>query len=236
MARTPKQPAPSAMDGYRRLNRTTSVRGSGGVAAIVGVTRPSDIASVVAPAATRRPRRGRRVAGGLRLAGFGAVIALIVGTSVALAGGGSIDSPAKRRSATAAAPATFTADPAKVSARRDTAKAPVAGAMMNTKAATPHSAVAKTSPATKSSVIAKAAAADTTRVVSSTATQAAASPVIARRAAAGAELPFSGERELSIVLLAGSVLMLLGMLTQIAGQPLPASSASSRTRRASRTT
>lgn len=173
--RPPKPP--SALDGYRRLERTRSVRGVD-AAAVVG-------AAVVTTRDRRVPRLTRaRIAGAMRLVAFVAVLALIVGTSVGLAS-------ADERSAAVRA------------------KAPVA-----------KSTIEKTS--TK-----KTSTSEVAREDHSAHEAATAEPAVSTGTATGAvpqaTLPFTGaDDHLSRILLGGALLMLVGMLVQIAGQPLPA--------------
>jgi len=175
--RVPQKP-PSALDGYARLARTrAAMRG-----------RADEEGAV-----SRRPR-SQRIVGALRLVGFVAVLAMIVGTSVGLASADPSSSSSKpQRRAAAAAPVVDEAI-----AERDVE--PVAReATAATEADDEPVAVEATTAVAPES----AAAAPTT----------------------DAALPFTGPNDIDLMLLGGAVLVFLGMLVQIAGQPLPAHAA-----------
>ena len=155
-----------------------------------------------------------RAAGALRFMAFVAVLAIIIGTSVSLASG----DPQERQaavSATKPAAATAQATPA-----RDSTVAKVAE-RADAPAATPVTTSTKVEP----------------NAAEPATTSAAASAPTSTRS-----LPNTGDDDIARLLLAGAATMLLGMLVQIAGQPLPArsqrgvESTSSRTRLASRVT
>ncbi|MCW2924086.1 MAG: hypothetical protein JWM98_1490 [Thermoleophilia bacterium] len=209
MARSPRQLPPSALDGYRRLARTRHAVAAAGVEAVAGT-------DVAARPSAARPSRTRRVAGAIRLAGFVAVLALIVGTSVSLAG--TDDHPAQRPAAArhAASTATATAATSHATAAVAHAASPLAR---------------DTSPDVKPDAATTAHADTDASAAGSTATDAASAPepaaTIAPAAAAAASpttgsLPLTGETRLQWPLLGGALLALTGMLLQIAGQPLPA--------------
>lgn len=205
---SPPKP-PSAIDGYRRLERTRSM--------------PPRPAEGTAGGAVRAPARSARVAGALRLVAFIAVLAVIVGTSVGLA---SADTrPAERTPA------------------RPPSEQPTRDGSAARDLPPPRSAVTADGDSVANSRAARdKVAATSDAAASSGAARTTPASRAARAAAAGAgdELPFTGEPQVEHVLLGGSTLVLLGMLAQIAGQPLPATrrqpSASSRTRRSSRLT
>lgn len=179
MTRPPRPIPPSAIDGYRRLDRTSTIQAA----------RP------VAP----RRRLGRRLASSLRLVAFVGVLVIIVGTSVSLAGSRTTTrTPAKRE------PAVVTVTQVK----------PVA-----TPTARERAAEKIPTPKTKSTPIVAA----TEPAAADAATDAAAAP--REIAAPTGALPLTGVVDVSHMLLAGSVLVLLGMLVQIAGTPLPARAA-----------
>ena len=170
--------------------------------------RGSEPGAAVAPQPTGTRTRRARFAGGLRLLGFVGVLAIIIGTSVSLASADTRD-----------ADATSGTD----SAARSTAPVQAPG-----RAALERAADAKEQAAADAVVPAVSTTAVTPPSDVATSSSAA-------TPAGTASLPVTGETGVELVLLGGSMLVLFGMLAQIAGQPLPAS-ASSRQRRASRTT
>lgn len=196
------------MDGYRRLERTRSVVGAAG-AASVGVVKPD--------VTRRRPRVTRaRVAGAMRLVGFIGVLALIVGTSVSIASAD--DRPAE-------------AAPVKSAAAADPVRQPVAEEPAVSEA------VAETTGVEKIPVVAREAdksgvapadadvaeagepAPSDALAVDASSSVGTASGEVPQRA-----LPFTGEAEVRRLVLGGAIFVLLGMLVQVAGQPLPARS------------
>jgi len=207
MARSRPPKPPSALDGYRRLERTRL-----GAAPSV---EPTELPTALdVDAAPRRARRVR-VAGALRLVGFLAVLATIVGTSVGLA-----QADQEPKAATAARTATSDAVDGvvlgpDVPVARDTADvgppkaetAPVAD-VTETSDSTPRASSDDT-------------ADESTGSGASPAPSASAAETSAVPTPAGA-LPRTGEGDVTRIVLAGSLFVLLGMLVQIAGQPLPA--------------
>lgn len=205
MAGPTRPTPPSAIDGFRRLERTRNVAAAGHVPVATAVVPPR-----------RRPLPTARVAGMARLAGFIAVLAIIIGTSVGLA---SADSRADARRD--AARSTTTAEPTPAAAASVEREAPATV----TKQSAPADAKASDAvPAAESSepveTVAVAAAAESGAAPAATS---------APSTASGA-LPFTGEPSLDRYLLIGAALVLLGMLMQIAGQPLPANRVPARTR------
>jgi hypothetical protein len=195
MTRPSRPTPPSAIDGFRRLERTRSV--TTGTAPIDGVSAVVDAQAVTA----RRPRRslGRRIGSSLRLVSFVAALVAIVGTSVSLAGSnGTRRDVAKRESAAVAGTSTSSTSakssvdsPSTPAAKADDAA--VADATGIETIPTPKTAAAAVVPATTTAVTAPARS-----------------------------LPLTGVIDTTRLLLAGSLLVLLGMLAQIAGTPLPA--------------
>lgn len=220
---TPRTPPPSAMDGFRRLEKARS-----GERAATATTLHERVNSADRGSTSR-------VAGALRLIGFLAVIMVIVATSVGLAIADSSD-----ESSTRAATAT------KPSPAQTVTKKAVASKPAPAKAAAPKVATAKLVPATKipttspvktnvtpsSSVTPSpsVAARTSTKTVSDAATTAplrqvndvAVTSTTAAAQPSAEQLPMTGDASVQHVLLAGAVLVLIGMLVQIAGQPLPA--------------
>lgn len=189
----PNRPTPpSAIDGYRRLERTRRIAAPERVPVATAVVPPR-----------RKRARSARVAGIVRLATFVTVLAVIIATSVGLAS-------ADTRAA------------AKRSAVR-TKQSHATHVASSTPANAPTSLVKSSA---KSADDATEGIADKADAVEEPTPVAAAAANPAPRAAAGstktAELPFTGEPSLDRILLAGASLVLLGMLVQIAGQPLPA--------------
>jgi hypothetical protein len=209
----PTRPTPpSAIDGYRRLERTRKVA-AGHVPVATAVVPPK-----------RRAVNSARVAGMLRLAGFIAVLAVIVGTSVGLA---SADNRAGARRVAAEKSTTETSVAASASTTEAVSDKPSVSALAKDHpapgddaaehshaAASDDAPEAAEAPAVEESVA--VAAADTTPAPAATA------------GTATTSLPFTGEPSLDRILLFGAGLVLLGMLVQIAGQPLPARARSRR--------
>lgn len=193
MARTPRRPQPSALDGFRRLERTRSVvLDQQAVRAAVATLEPT----------RERPRRRRgtqRLAGAARLVAFAAALVIIVGTSVSLANSGRTSSTTER------VPSAKPAQPVVVAAVDPVEDAPTERA-----------------PAAEPVARADAAPApdpepDPDPIVAAGPTLAATDTSPSRT------LPFSGpEDTVQLALLGGSLLVVLGMLVQVAGQPLPA--------------
>lgn len=192
MARPPRPKPPSAIDGYRRLERTRRV-----AAPDAGV-----LVATAAVAPRSRRIRPARIAGALRLAGFVAVLAIIVGTSVGLASAGTRGGD--ERAATRPTPAAVHTVVAR-EGRPEAKPKPEPGATATRENAAP----AKAPAASEDAGVAVAGVSDVPA--------AAAAPAPRARA-----LPFTGALEVQRVLLAGASLVLLGMLVQIGGQPLPA--------------
>lgn len=196
------------MDGYRRLERTRSVAGT---AAVVGAG--------TVKARVRRSTRltGARVAGALRLVGFVGVLALIVGTSVSLASADERSAPAQRATAK-----PMQAVPAEESTS-EAAPAPMTVAAVTAReAAAPKDDVSPTVEAAEevpAEQVADAAAEPDAVAVDATATAGTASGATPQAA-----LPLTGDVQVRWLLLGGAVLVLVGMLVQVAGQPLPARS------------
>lgn len=194
--RPPSRPAtPSAINGYQRLRRGSSS------------TAPSS-GELVAQAETLAPtapppirRRMRRFVGVARFAGLVTVLAIIVGASVGLA---SSDSPHPRTTS------TRTASTGSVPAH---VFGPVESSAHTPRASTKPSAHTHTRARTTKAVAHATRVADAATATATT--TASAHPE-------AAQLPFTGDRTAPIMLLSGAALVLLGMLLQIAGQPLPA--------------
>ncbi|MBC7460279.1 MAG: hypothetical protein H7287_02855 [Thermoleophilia bacterium] len=177
MRRPPRPSTPSAIDGYQRLRRGTS---------LVPPHAPGAAPTAMPESVERRDTGAarswrRRIVGATRLAGLAAVLAVIVGASVGLASSDTTHPRSNRERAamSSAAPAA---------------------------AATPNIAGAR---AAAVEVVAQP-------IPSATAVADIAAP------AANRALPFTGDRTAPTLLLGGAALVLLGMLLQIAGQPLPA--------------
>jgi hypothetical protein len=143
------------------------------------------------------PRRSRihRVAGGARLAGLITVLAIIVGASVGLASSDQTHPRHIERAATATA----------VSSKA--LIGPKLRASSATKAST-----------TKAVAIPKRPVAIAPKLVPPPTVVAAVTTATVKPTTA---LPFTGDRTPAVVLLGGGILVLIGMLLQIAGQPLP---------------
>lgn len=141
---------------------------------------------------TSRMTRGR-ITGALRLVGFVGVLALIVGTSVSLASADERSEPAARAADATVVESTPVVDSTPV---EDT---------------TP---VENTTPVKERAADAPAADAI---AVDETTSAGTASGVLPQ-----APLPLTGDLQVRWLLLGGSTLVLLGMLVQVAGQPLPA--------------
>ncbi|MCW2971819.1 MAG: hypothetical protein JWN72_92 [Thermoleophilia bacterium] len=202
MRRPPRPSTPSAIDGYQRLRRGSSVAAPYAPDATpAGVLGPVELAGSGAGTGAVRTWR-HRVVGATRLAGLVAVLAIIVGASVGLASSDSTHPRSNREraatSSTAPEPVVPTADVVAAVAKPATS--------------------AKAAPATTSTV--------EPDVVAEAAIKAAPSATtVAERAASirpDRVLPFTGDRTAPSLLLGGAALVLLGMLLQIAGQPLPA--------------
>lgn len=187
------------MDGYRRLERTRSAAGAAlGAASVEARVR-------------RSPRLTRaRVAGAMRLVGFVGVLALIVGTSVSLASADERSAPVQRA---AAKPAT-TAKPA-VSAPDTASSTVTVSEIRSREGAAPKADAAPKIEAAEE--VADAAAEPDAVAVDATATAGTASGATPQAA-----LPLTGDVQVRWLLLGGAVLVLVGMLVQVAGQPLPA--------------
>lgn len=195
MAGTRPPKPPSALDGYRRLERTRSTVGGASAVVGAGTVAPALDADAM-PRATSLRRASRvRAAGALRLLSFVAVLALIVGTSVSLASADERTAAPRKESSTPEAVVERTAEPAKVESTpvvaREAAK-PVAEA--------PVKAAAEPAPVVTTQVTAPQAA-----------------------------LPLTGDVQVRWLMLGGALLVLVGMLVQVAGQPLPARAAARRT-------
>lgn len=139
-----------------------------------------------------RPARGRgtRILGAVRLLAFAAALAMIVGTSVALA---SAEDRGTQRVAAAKDTALLTKDAP--DAADDTADVDTTDAVD-----------------TSADSAAETTAADV-----------ATEPVVTA-SASDSDLPVTGPRDIPWAILAGASLLLLGMLVQIAVEPLPARS------------
>ncbi len=184
------------MDGYRRLERTRSVSAAG---AVVG-------AGTVQARVRRAPRlTTSRVAGAMRLIAFVGVLALIIGTSVSLA----------------SADEQSTAKPVVERSSVDTpvVEKPVVEKAVVERATPAKPVVEKAAPAKSEAAPADAAepeAADAVTVDPAAATGTASGAV------PSAGLPLTGDLQIRWFLLGGATLVLMGMLVQVAGQPLPA--------------
>lgn len=223
----PSRPTPpSAIDGYRRLARTR-----GAVAAEASTELLTDAASPRV-SRRRRPRAGARLVGSLRLVGFVGVIVLIVATSVGLASAGTSRDSAPRADAATTSPDTSSNDSSGTTSSSASSSAPTAiddGPSSSTTPAPSSSGSSSSgsegSVAVESDAVAEvdgsAAASDEHAGHHATAVEAvAAGPA---RTTASRELPFSGPPvEVQRVLLGGALLVLVGMLVQAAGAPLPA--------------
>lgn len=213
MARPPRQLPPSAIDGYKRLAKTQqAVRTPGGTAGALQVLEP-----------VRSRSRINRWAGPIRLVGFAAVLAIIVGASVNLALADQ-RSPA-RTSGTQATPA------ASGSLARAVDRATAVGTTALSSSSVQFSGAkpADTPGAARSDRADPGAPPATSKPAPETAPAPSAVPSSSRSAPAarsaarsGSPLPFTGGSLLARPILGGAVLVLLGMLLQIAGQPLPA--------------
>jgi hypothetical protein len=163
-------------------------------------TRGAASTTPVAVDPERRRARAGRIAGALRLVVFVGVLAIIVGTSVGLA---SADTRGKDR----------TAD--KVVSNEAPTPA-LQGPILD---------VASTNPVARDTAdVVKHPAKATPKVDAApkvTAAQAVA-PTTAAAVRPRGSLPYTGAPEIDRLLLGGAMLVLLGMLVQIAGQPLPA--------------
>lgn len=187
MAGPTRPTPPSAIDGFRRLERTRTVATT---SAAIAASATFDERPAM-PRASRR-RRARRFAGAARLLVLVAVLATIIGSSYSLAssGGGVERAPAEREPATDTVPA-------------------------------------RSSEPTTSSPTGDAAASDmvataTEPTVEPVATEVVAAAAPATVTAPTGQLPLTDFFDMQRLLLAGSLLVLLGMLVQVAGQPLPA--------------
>lgn len=194
MARPPRPTPPSAIDGFRRLERTRTV------------ATPSEAIAATAtfderPSTRRRPGTGRRVAGALRLLAFVAALVIVVGTSVSLAGSGGDEGPRVEPAASSTVEDTSTSSSPDASTSQPEAVDDVLMAESSDAPSEEDTVVADEEPTT----IAAAAVPD-----------AAPAPSPSR------SLPFTDSVDMQRLLLAGSALLLLGMLVQVAGQPLPA--------------
>ena len=194
-----RPPVPSALDGYQRLRRGP----------VASARAASEVGPLTMEAATPTRRRVlRRMVGAARLAGLVAVLAVIVGASVGLASSGPSE-PRDVRATAATGPLTV---PAPVGPTR----------ALHAAAAAKATHVSKATHAPKATPVATAAKAPAV-AVETPSQSVVASP---RAAAPRAQLPYTGDRLSLAVLLAGAGLVLLGMLVQIAGQPLPSAAAS----------
>jgi hypothetical protein len=155
-------------------------------------------AAETTPPTASRPRRlrrpsGQRIAGSLRLLAFVAVLATIVGTSVTLASADPADERASRASAEPA-PIPAADEPAAAESRAD-------------------------APADESEPVISGTAVETTQEPTAVS---APEPTPAAADAPARALPVTGVLDVPRMLLLGSLLVLVGMLVQVAGQPLPA--------------
>ncbi len=213
---------PSAIDGYRRLERTRSVVGASLGAATMGAVEPVDREQRIEPRASRRSSRltRARVAGAVRLVGFVGVLALIVGTSVSIASADQRRGDATPAPAGTERTASKQVDPEPVEAKPVDAE-PVER-LASRAADTP---AVKEPPATSRAadkpVAAPAEVADVTPEPAAAIADDAGTGT-ATGAIPSAPLPFTGELQVRWIVLGGSLLVLVGMLVQVAGQPLPA--------------
>lgn len=200
MARPPRIPTPSAIDGYRRLARTAAARTP---------QAPIDPGAVDVVARDTSGRRRARAAGALRLVTFVTVLAIIVGTSVSLA---SADTRPRAERAQRTADRAGRAEPTEVGTPLVvTAQAEQDGASTGADEAAAMEAADTTADPSVSG-----------RAPGPTAVAGISDAPATSTPARTAELPFTGEPTVDRVLLAGALLVLTGMLVQIAGQPMPA--------------
>lgn len=202
----PRPPAPSALDGFRRLERTRAAARDAARGASVEQVQPMEHVGV---------RRTRRVAGAMRIVGMLAVIAIIAGTSIGLA---TSDPRSQGSERTASSTASTSAD---------TSTGDVLGPPAPTRVATKAAAAKEAAPKEATPPAAAPRAAAPTRVAAkATAPKVAEATMVPDPAPVrqpAAALPFTGaDVDVLRVLLAGGVFALLGMLVQIAGTPLPA--------------
>jgi hypothetical protein len=219
MSVPPRTPAPSAIDGYRRIART-----------------PVDPVDADVPTPVR-VRRSRRVAGATRIAGLLAVIAVIAGASIGLATADPKNTHGER-AAQVSAPKhrTEAAQPRTTDAIEQASPTPVAAPHVAARASTKkivHAPTARTHVTRPHATPRAAPVAAAAPAAAAPATQSVAAPAHVP----AAELPFTGAADTLLLrlLLGGATLTLLGMLVQIGGTPLPAQ-AIERKRLASRAT
>lgn len=165
----------------------------------VAAQAPVQAATAVVPP-RRAPVRGSRIAGFVRLACFVSVLAIIVATSVGLASADT-RAQAQRETAVQADASPEPAGASRVEPESEASAVDVAGRASDD---APGIAGAANATTPKDDVQVPVAGATT-----------------APSAARPARLPFTGEPSLDRFLVAGAALVLLGMLLQIAGQPLP---------------
>lgn len=190
------------MDGYRRLERTRSVGSASMGAVAVGTVEPSE--------AVRERRSSRlsraRIAGAARLLAFVGVLALIIGTSVSLASADERSAPDVEPASASAnvdlTGSTSEADPVEPATSEN--PAPARDARGADKQPEPVAIVEELDP------IEPTAVDSTTDVASANGV-----------APTGSSLPLTGDIQVRWLLLGGAGLVLLGMLVQIGGQPLP---------------
>lgn len=194
------------MDGYRRLERTRTVATPSHAIAATAV-----LDERVGSRESRR-RSARRLAGAVRLLAFVVVLAMIVGTSVSIARSTSGDpAPATREPASEKA-AIVAEDDATTTV--DSTRSPLSASA---------DVSAKDAPAAKAGDSSSDAASSDDVVVADTASAApAATAAPSSTTTTERALPLTGTIDSKLILLAGCALVLLGMLVQVAGQPLPA--------------
>ena len=219
MAGTRPPKPPSAIDGYRRLERT---RGGG-----APTLEPPELPAAAAAPSTRRAR-GARAVGALRLTAFIAVLATIVGTSVGLA---SADQQSTIHGAAddgVAARATDTSMVLGPPARDEASSDPAASrssaeriSLLARDTADTGRPKAETKPVAETTERAVGADPEPATPAADSAPSTASSGSAEAPTPTGA-LPITGDGDSMRIVLAGAAFLLLGMLSQIAGQPLPA--------------